>query len=326
MDDRLLAELIDRQDHVFTRTQVFACGGDANLVRRRVRRRDWIVVHPGVLVDHTGPLTRSQEEWAAVLYYAPAVLTGRCALRRYGVRTGRDSTPGTAMIDIAVERSRRVGCLPGVRVTRVADWDGRTLTHLSPPLMRLEHVVLDLAAQSDEVRAVAVLADAVQSRRTTAARLLDALDGRPRLRHRRLLRRLLGDVVTGTHSVLEWLYLTRVERRHWLPTARRQRPITSGRRRAYRDVEYLDQDVIVELDGRLGHELSLDRWDDLDRDVDSSVTGRMTIRVGWRQCLDPCRTASAIGHILMARGLRDRPTPCSATCAVNGLWSLDASG
>ncbi len=59
----------------------------------------------------------------------------------------------------------------------------------------------------------------------------------------------------------------------------------------------------LELDGRFGHEWSLDRWDDLDRDVDSAVEGHLTVRIGWRQVLEPCRLAERMARILVARGL-----------------------
>jgi hypothetical protein len=315
MDRQRFAELMARQEHVFTRRQVVALGGDESLLRRMIRRREWAVLHPGVMVDHTGEPTRLQREWAATLYYAPAALTGRSALQRHGVRTGRDGQAADVGIHIAVDRGRRVAELPGVRVTRMADFELRVLANLSPPRVRLEHVVLDLASEaSDDLSAIAVLADACQSRRTTAARLLTALEERPRLRRRQLIRRVLVDVAEGTNSVLEWLYLNRVERPHALPTARRQRTITQRHARGYRDVEYPAWGLIVELDGRIGHELALDRWDDLDRDLGAAAGGMLTVRLGWRQVAEPCRTAVAVARILTARGWAGAWSPCSAAC------------
>ena len=42
-----------------------------------------------------------------------------------------------------------------------------------------------------------------------------------------------------------------------------------GRTSAYRDVDVPALSAVVELDGRLGHEETVDRWDDLDRDIAS---------------------------------------------------------
>lgn len=312
--------ILHRQDHVFCRAQVLECGGTDNDVTRMLRRREWAQVHRGVYVDHTGPLTREQHEWAAVLYCAPAALTGRQALKKYGVRLGRDADreepPG--IVDVAVARHRRVESRPGIRTVRLARFDKDVLTNLSPPRVRLEQIVLDLAATSEEAGAVAVLCAAVQCRRTTPDRLLDALELRPRFRHRALLRKILADVASGAYSVLEREYLLRVERDHGLPSGERQRHVRVGRSNTYRDVEYVGLHTVIELDGRLGHELALDRWDDLERDVDALSAGAITARLCWAQVLEPCRVAAAVSRILVARGWGGVAKPCSPGCPISG--------
>ena len=81
--------------------------------------------------------------------------------------------------------------------------------------------------------------------------------------------------------MLEHRYLTGVERPHGLPTRKRQRLVHVGRTRAYRGVEYLQLDTVVELDGRLGHDGTQDRWDDLDRDIAGIVGGMVTYGGYW---------------------------------------------
>lgn len=325
MDDDALGAFIHRQNGVFSRSQVLLAGGDDAVIRRRIRRHEWRQVHLGVYVNHTGPLDDRQREWAAVLYYAPAALGGGSALRRYGVRTGRDSEPDHEVaIEIAVDRARRVRSLPGVRVRRITRFPDRVLANLSPPRLRLEDAVLDVAGSAgDEATAVGVLADACRSRRTTAARILRALDGRERMRRRAFLRSVLDDVASGAHSLLEWRYLVHVERQHGLPRGKRQRQVRAGRTRAHRDVDYLDLHTIVELDGRLGHTLAGDRWSDLDRDVHAATGGSITLRLGWRQVLEPCRLAAAVATILIARGWRGRPVGCSPTCPVELISGVE---
>ena len=310
------------QEHVVSRAQVLARGGNDNDIARMLRRREWSQVHPGVYVDHTGPLTRGQREWAAVLYCAPAALTGRSALRRYGVRTGRDLEPTQAdgVVHLAIDRERRVGNRDGIVLRRTQRFNADVLENYSPPRMRLEHAVLDVAADSpDPSGAVAVICDAVRSRRTTADRLLGALESRSRVRHRSLLREILADAASGAHSVLEREYLTRVERPHGLPTAHRQRRVRLGRAPAYRDVEYLPYATIVELDGRLGHELTLDRWDDLERDIHALSAGSLTLRPGWAHVLEPCRLASGVARILIIQGWGGPARACSPTCPVASI-------
>ena len=193
----------------------------------------------------------------------------------------------------------------------------------SPARLRVEHALLRLASSArTDADAIAVLADACQAGRTTARRLLVALDLHPRLKRRRFLEEVLHDVSLGVHSVLEHRYFTGVERPHGLPIGKRQRRVSPGRRPAFRDVEYLEFGLVVELDGRLGHEATLRHWDDLDRDIDSAVAGDLTVRAGWRQVQERCRLAIAVARLLAARGWTGRPHPCSPTCPVHGLPEL----
>jgi hypothetical protein len=310
-----LRDLTLLQEGVVSRRQVLAAGGDDNLIERHLRRR-WAAVHPGVYVEHTGPLTRGQRAWAAVLVCWPGALYGVSALQVAGLGPG-PAPGGDDPIHVAVDQRRRVVRHPGVEPHRVRGLAAMLQPGRSLPRQRLEHAALCVAsASSREDEAVALLADAVQTRRTTPARLLRALDDLPRLARRGFLAEVLDDVASGAHSALERRYLIRVERRHRLPTAGRQRRVSSGRSSAYRDVEYLRLGLVVELDGRLGHEWADDRWRDLDRDVETALSGTLTIRLGWRQVLDECRTAGVVSRLLIARGWTGRPRQCSPTCSV----------
>jgi len=83
----------------------------------------------------------------------------------------------------------------------------------------------------------------------------------------------------------------------------------------------MDDDAI-----RLGHEWNADRWADLDRDIDSAVAGDLTLRVGWRQVLDPCRMAAAVARVLLARGWAGQPRGCRPGCPVNDVGGSPAPG
>jgi hypothetical protein len=56
------------------------------------------------------------------------------------------------------------------------------------------------------------------------------------------------------------------------------------------------------------------RWADLERDLESAARGSTTLRVGWRQVLQPCRTASVVARILAARGWAGSPRACTPGC------------
>ena len=312
MDELAVTNLLRRQDGVVARRQVREAGGTDNDIERLLRRREWARIHDGVYVTHTGQPTWTQRAWAAALYHWPSALDGRSALCAYGLRP-----PSGDPIELAVPAARRVRDPAGVISRRLESFDDSALLGLSPPRVRLEHAVLGVAsAARREDEAVAVLADVCQNGRTTPARLAMALGRRTRLPRRALLVEVLHDVGSGAYSTLERRYLRHVERAHGLPGAQRQRRVTVGRSPAYRDVEYLGLGLVVELDGRLGHEAAADRWADLDRDVAAVLDGRTTVRLSWAQVLQPCRCAAAVARLLHRSGWTGEPRACGPGCVL----------
>jgi hypothetical protein len=304
----VLVDLLDLQAGLVSRRQALERGLTSNDIRRLVRCRDLTVVHRGVYVSHTGPLTWLQRAWAAVLAIEPAALSHSSALRAADGPGRRGDEP---VIHVAVDRSRNIAAPAGVDLHRMSNFENRVQWNCSPPRVRVEEALLDRAADAaNDFAAISVLADGVQSRRTTAARLSVALSGRPRIVRRHFLAGVLADLAEGTCSVLEHGYLTRVERPHGLAVARRQ-VSASARGPIYRDVEYRPHGLIIELDGRLFHDNATARDQDLDRDLDAAVDGLLTVRIGWGQVFDrPCSTAHRVGKLLGARGW----TGVVATC------------
>ncbi len=303
-----------------SRGQALSLGVDAVFVERMLRRREWVRVHDGVYVDHTGPLSQRQREWAALLRYPGSALSAQAALSAAGLEG--DGRP--RRVDLAVQHGRRVARTPGIAVTQLRCFESAALLEASPPRLRVEHAALLVAsAGTGEDAAVAAIADVVREGATTTDRLLDALSHHPKLPRRALLREVLADVAEGAQSPLERRYLRDVERAHGLPRGERQvrevARVVEGEvlRWVVRDVRYRGQRVLMELDGRLGHTAALDRWDDLQRDLEAAVKGDLTLRAGWQQVLDRCRLASVVGRVLQARGWAGTPVPCrSDACAV----------
>lgn len=316
LDEPALIRLMDRQLGVISRRQVLECGGRPCDIRKRVRRREWAVVHPGVYVNHTGHPNRQQQEWAAVLFYWPAALHRESALRVANVRRDRTNADESRLVHVVVDATRSVSVRPGVEVERVRGARRWLTQHRWPPRVRLEFALLKVASGRDLEGAVAVLADACAQGRTTPSKLIETLTLLTRLPRRSVLLEILDDVSTGAHSVLERRYLREVEQAHGLPAGERQVREVSAGKQVRRDLKYRAQGVLVELDGQFGHRDAEDRWADLDRDIAAAVSHAITIRLGWAQVLAPCRVASSISTILQSHGWQGTPTRCHPECPI----------
>lgn len=277
------------------RRQLHELGYRPHDVARMIRRKELARVHPGVFVDHTGPLTQAQREWAAVLA-VDGVLAGRSALP--GARPG-------AVVHVAVGHRRTVRAPRGVVVRRVAGLERRTHPTAAPPRLRYADAVVDAVDDApDELAAYTVMADALHTRLVSTTEVRAAVSDRARLRVRALILALLGDLESGACSVLERAYLLEVEQPHGLPSALRQAQGVVEGRRALRDVEYVGYGVYVELDGRAFHDSPAARDRDMARDLAAVVEdGSTTLRLGYGQVLGrPCATAAAVAVVLGRAG------------------------
>lgn len=283
------------QDGVVSRRQILELGGNDRDIARMLRRRELVAVHPGVYVDHTGKPSHAQLEWAAVLFYWPAALCAESALPK-PARTGQ--------IHVAVEKDRHRRSVRGITVHRIGRLDARVTWKASPPRVTYEDAVIDVAVKAvDLFAAFTVMADATQTRLTTAESIAEALRSRDRLTRKARLLEMLDDLAQGACSVLEreWLLL---ERSHGLPTVdTRQRRAAVLGRTAYRDVDHSDFGALVELDGRAFHDNAAARDSDFDRDLDATVTSSLTtVRLTYGQVLrNGCRTVSKVA-VLLERG------------------------
>lgn len=297
IDHRRLEFLRHVQHGVLSRRQLLDAGLAEHDLRRMLRGRPLRMVHRGVYVDHTGPLTHRQREWVAVLACWPAALDRESAIP--GVRA--------PVIRVAIGRGRTVQPPDGVDLLRTAHLSERTDWRAAPPRVRAEHAVIDVMAEriagDDIAGAFGVLAQACHAA-TTPDRITAALAARERVGGRRVIEQLVADRRTGACSVLERGYLQRVERAHGLPRADRQRPSRASGRPTAQDVRYERYRLVVELDGRAVHD-SVEAWDDdARRDlaelaVTDAVTARVTHGLVFRE---PCATAGWVATLLHKGG------------------------
>lgn len=309
------------QAGMVSRAQVLAHGLSDCWLQHQVKVKRWSRIFPGVYATFTGVLPHASREWAALLRCGEgAALAGPTALHAWD-----PAMPGVAAaapqraVVVAVDRSRRVESGEGIDVWTVADLQRHVHPARRPPLLRFESAVLLTASRAATPdAAIAIIANACQSRRTTPGRLLALLEEMPHnLRYRRFLREILADVATGAYSFIEVHYLRDVERPHGLPTGARQRRVSIGRHPCFRDVEYLGFHVIAELDGRLGHEDFVSRANDMDRDNDSATDGARTARIGYLQVTSRrCGTAQRVADLLQLGGWTGHPRPCGPGCPV----------
>jgi hypothetical protein len=172
---------------------------------------------------------------------------------------------------------------------------------------------------------MAMLGRAFQRSLTSEASLRAALAARRAHPWRELLDLILADVADGAESPMEVRYIHDTERAHGLPNGRRHRTSVTGRRERH-DVAYDEQRVLVEPDGRLGHEGFEAQRKDGRRDRRSAGSGWLSARAYWDDvALTPCELAVEVGSILHSRGwdssaaLVPAPTVCSSGTTLE--WS-----
>lgn len=297
---RLLA-LAAAQSDVLSHEQVLAHGFGRSPLARLLAQGRWQRLDVGLYVARDRPPDWLGYAWGGILLGGDqSRLSGRSA----GFLHKLNKEPET--IDVLVPWRTARTSRGRWRFVRERDGvHGRSTG--APPRLSLEDTVLDITMTASQKQVIDVVTQAVQSRRTTPQRILERLQRRSRHSHRRFLESLLADVAVGAESPLELDYLNLVELPHELPVGDRQAPIGPQRQ----DVKYRAYGLVVELDGRLGHE-GMGRFRDMRRDNAVVVRGGAPLRYGWSEVhCDPCLTAAQVGFVLLARGWPGPVKRCS---------------
>lgn len=308
-DAEWLADRADNQCGLLTRDQCRAAGMTDHALQWKVDSRRWRRLHDGVYLTTPGRNDAGVTAMAAVLtaQSSPttidAALAGRTAAAHWGIGPTPAEPPTVGLV---IPHARQVRPRTGLIIERRRDFEQIVEHTLWPPITSIPATVLDCAARSTPDDAVGWIARAVQRRRTTPAVLRSELLRRARHPHRALLLDVLADVAAGSESPAELRYHREVERAHGLPRGIRQRATTAGTH----DVAYAAHALLVEVDGRVGHEGWSDRVRDGRRDRIAATAGRTTLRVFWPDLLQPCVTATQIGAALQVRGWLGQPRPC----------------
>ncbi len=310
-----LRELLSRQGGVLSRNQAVAAGLASTVIDNRLRSGRWQQLQRGVYATFTGTPDRDALCWAALLRCGTSAVLSHQTAAEYSGLTSRQSP----RIHVTVGSSQQVTGLKGVLLHRSRGAASTTHPTALPPRTRVEDTALDLtqtAASFDD--AFGWLCRAVGRRLTTPDRLRAALAARSRVRWRADLSEALGDVSNGVHSPLELRYVTKVERAHGLPPARRQACVLAGGRRRYLDNLYEDARLAVELDGQAAHPPE-QRWADSRRDNEIAGLGILTLHYTWHDVdAASCVTAGQVAALLVMRGTDVTLRSCGPACSVRG--------
>ena len=312
---QLVPSALDRlavlQAGVVSREQALGCGLSRHVIDRLTASEQWRPLARGIYL--IAPLAPSWHSlaWAGVLLGGDDSRLGPRASGYLYRLLDREPTP----IDILVPAARQVRTSGPWLFARERAGVRPFRTVGEPPRLTVETSVLDLCAAGTETDVVSLTTKAVQLRLTTTSRLRTALAERSRQRHRRLLQGILSDVAEGAESPLEVRYLREVERAHGLPKGRRQK--SRAGLPYLTDVGYDEYGVLVELDGRAGHE-GTGRFRDMKRDNAFAIRGFTTLRYGWFDLTEQsCAVARQIAAILVSRGWPGLLQPCDRCSRLN---------
>jgi very-short-patch-repair endonuclease len=305
----IAAEALDRLERwlrdnhqVVSASTLAELGVPRHYAASRVRSGRWQRVHEGVFVAHAGELTYLTRCAAALVAAGPtARLDADSAAIAHGVETNVDRKH----VYLLLPRGGRRRSLADARVRYSDD----ALSPASMKRQRMATVSIDTAfvvmARRRPSRARGLLSFAVQNGHTTAERLRGAVLGAADNRHRRQLLLALDDIIGGTRTELEGIFLDSA-RRDRLPIPVRNYPLRIGARRVWLDLCYPELRIAIEIDGKAYHVLAEDWEDDLDRQNDLILDGWLVLRFTARALRDDA--AGCMERVRQAIALR---TPAS---------------
>jgi hypothetical protein len=306
-DSQLLNLGLD-QDGIVHLRDCYAAGVSDEKLRWLVKSGRWRLVHPRTIAVFSGPMSYRSSLRAAVIYAGEdAVLSHATAGHEYGL------CARPPLVHLSVPYAREVDARPGIKLHRSRTLSTGHVAAGSLAFTTIERTVLDLlAALRSADAALGLVGEAVRSRRTTPRRLRAALASAPCTRWRKVVIEAMPDVERGAQSPLE-LRDARMRRRHGLPAGTRQLQRLAGGVEML-DVVVAEWGVHVELDGRLGHDGTRERWRDMRRDNRSEVGGLRHLRYGWADMVDrPCAVAAEQALVLRQQGWPGPFKPCP-TC------------
>lgn len=302
------------QAGVLTRKQLLSLGFTDRMIEGYIRLRKFSRLLRGVYYTVTGEPSAEALRWAGQLACGPeSFIYGYTALEVWGY--GKPSLP----IRLAIPaRSIRID-QDWIEVVRVKAYRSTKLQGdlaIESPADALIDACRNL---KDPLEIENLIADLVQ-RRIVRLRDLDRAITMRKIPHRRIFTdtiNLLGD---GRTTPLEIAADRKVLRAHGFTGDTAQVNMGIGDSTRIADLVFIDYQVIVEFDGRLGHADARGKFRDMDRDNLATLQGFSTLRFGWNDVMRaPCRVALQIAKALVLRGWQGELHTCSKpNCSLRG--------
>ncbi|MDE9367587.1 hypothetical protein PZ938_18375 [Luteipulveratus sp. YIM 133132] len=279
-----------------SRAQLRELGIDRWRVRDQVAARRWRLHGLQTVAVHTGELSETAHQWRALWECGrAAALDGVTALQLAGLRGLHHDA-----ITLSVPGGRGRRAVDGVVVRTVERRVPGELMASGPPRVRPEVAVLRAAGWASTDRQAGLLVVmAAQQRILPLSRMPQALEQVGLHWRRRLIRRLVADVVDGAQALGE-LDFGALCRAYGLPAPTRQVVRTTSRGRSYLDAGWPEIRLFVEVDG-MHHHLGSGPVDDALRQNELVIDGDTVLRLpllGVR-----VREAELMGQVVRAHRL-----------------------
>jgi very-short-patch-repair endonuclease len=291
-----MAEIAEAQHGLVARRQLSHCGMGRGAIDSRIERGQLHQVHRGVYAVGHGLLTSKGRLMAAVLACGPgAVLSHRSAGEAW-----RMVPPGHWCPEVTAPSCRR---RPGIRVHRATRSRDETSEDLSLPVTSVSRTLFDLASVLSKRELERALHEAEVRQLTDRLSLPDLLERYPRRHGAANLRALLAAKTPPgvTRSDLEEDFAVFLDA-HGLPRPRFNATLPIRGRLLEPDCMWVEQRLLVELDGRAVHGTERAFESDRQRDRILLAEGWRSTRVTWRQLRDePAAIAADLRQLLRRR-------------------------
>jgi very-short-patch-repair endonuclease len=286
------SRIAERQLNLITTRQLCAAGLNKPSIDVRCSRGTLHRVHRGVYMWGAPVWLTHAREFAAVLAFGDEAVIGyRSGIGLWGIGDADDSL----IHIILVGKGRR--SRPGIRVHRVADLPADERTHRNGvPITSPARTLLDFASQARPDELEQAIAEAYVQRLTTEKQLRTILARHP---HRSGAATLRSELEreggpAWTRSKAERL-MKKLLRQARLPAALTNQMVAGHQA----DFAWLEQRLIVEVDGYRyhGNRAAFER--DRKRDAAHTLAGYRVIRITWRQLTEePIAVAVIIARAL----------------------------